>query len=114
MQRLGQVDCRLPAKLDDNPLWLLTLDDLQHVLGRERLEVEAVGGIEVGRDRLRVVIDDDRLVASLAERPRRVDRAVVELNPLANANRPTPDDNRALARLQSSRFRVLGIGFRQP
>ena len=44
-------------------LALLGLDDLEHVLGRERLEIEPVGGVVVGRDGLRIAVDHDGLEA---------------------------------------------------
>ena len=47
---------------------LLGVDDLEHVLQRERLEVEPVGGVVVGGDGLGVAVDHDRLVAGLAQR----------------------------------------------
>ncbi len=71
VQRLGEVDRRLPAELHDHAVRLLVLDDVEHVLDRQRLEVEPVGGVEVGGDGLRVVVDDDRLVARLPQRPHR-------------------------------------------
>ena len=45
--------------------------------------VETVSGLRVG---------DERLVAGLLQRPRRVHRAVVELDALADADRPGADD----------------------
>ena len=60
----------------------------EHVLQRQRLEVEPVGRVEVGADRLGVVVDDDGLVARLPQRPHRMDRAVVELDALPDADRP--------------------------
>ena len=56
-----------------------------HVLQGERLEVEAVGGVVVGRDGLRVAVDHHRLVAQLAQGEGGVHAAVVELDPLADA-----------------------------
>jgi hypothetical protein len=56
---------RLPAELDDHAQELaprhLDVADLQHVLDGQRLEVEPVGGVVVGGDRLRVAVDHDRL-----------------------------------------------------
>ena len=40
-------------------------DDLEHVLERERLEVQLVRGVEVGRDGLRIRVDHDRLESAL-------------------------------------------------
>ena len=62
-------------------------DDLEHVLERQRLEVQAVGGVVVGRDGLRIAVDHDGLVAVLAQRQRRVHAAVVELDALPDAVR---------------------------
>ena len=71
LQLLGKLQRRLPAELDDHAeqfaLLLLPPDDLQHVLGRQRLEIEPVRRVRVGRHRLRIAIDHDRLEA----RPRR-------------------------------------------
>ena len=40
-------------------LLLLAPDDLEHVLDRQRLEIEPVRRVRVGRHRLRVAIDHD-------------------------------------------------------
>jgi hypothetical protein len=83
-----QLERRLAAELHDHALGLLDGDDLQHVLERQRLEIEAVGGVVVGRDGLRVAVDHDGLEAVLAQRERRVHAAVVELDALADAVGP--------------------------
>ena len=74
---------------------LLGVHDLEHVLERQRLEVEPVGGVVVGGDGLGVAVDHDRLEAraalALAERHRGVDAGVVELDAL-------PDPVRARSR----------------
>ncbi len=59
----------------------------------ERLEVEAVGGVVVGRDGLGVAVDHHRLEARVAQREARVHAAVVELDALADAVRPRPEDD---------------------
>ena len=46
-----------------SPDWDLRVDDLEHVLECERLEVEPVARVVVGRDRLGVAVDHDRLEA---------------------------------------------------
>ncbi len=71
---------------------LLGLDDVHHVLVGERLEVEAVGGVVVGRDRLRVAVQHDGLVAGVAEGEAGVDAAVVELDALPDAVGARPED----------------------
>ena len=65
----------------------------QHLLDPKRLEVEPVGGVVVGRDGLRVAVDHHGLVAELAEALRRVDAAVVELDPLADPVRAGAEDH---------------------
>ncbi len=95
LERPGELERRLAAELDDDALGPLAVADLEHLLGPQRLEVEPVGGVVVGGDRLRVAVDHHGLVAELAERARRVDAAVVELDPLADAVRPRPEDDDA-------------------
>ena len=67
LERLGQPERGLPTELDDHPgdrsRGLLGVHHLEHVLQCQRLEVEPVGGVVVGRDGLRVAVDHDRLVA---------------------------------------------------
>ena len=62
----GELQRGLAAELDDDadaasPFALLDVGDLEHVLGGQRLEVEPVGGVVVGRDGLGVAVDHDRL-----------------------------------------------------
>ena len=99
----GQRQRRLPAELDDHALdgagRALGTVDLQDVLERERLEVEAVGDVVVGRDGLGVAVNHDRLVV-LAQRHGRVDARVVKFDALTDAvgTRAQDDDGLALAR----------------
>ena len=92
-----EVERRLAAELRDDADRLLLLVDGEHVLGGERLEVELVGGVVVGRDRLGVAVDDDRREAELLERERRVHAAVVELDALADAVGAAAQDHDLLA-----------------
>ena len=69
-QRHGQVKRRLSTQLHDNAERLFALKDVHHMLKCQRLEVQAVGCIVVGRDCLRVAVDHDRLVARLTQRKR--------------------------------------------
>ena len=50
-QRPRQLQRGLAAELDDHPLRALLGADREHVLRGQRLEVEAVGGVVVGRAR---------------------------------------------------------------
>ena len=94
----GELQRRLAAELDDHALGPLDLDDAEHVLERQRLEVEAVGGVVVGRDRLRVAVDHHRVAARLADGHRGVHAAVVELDALADAVRARRRGSRPTAR----------------
>ena len=63
---------------------LFGLDHVGQVLVGQWLEVEAVGGVVVGRDRLGIAVDHDGLEPGVAQRHRRVHAAVVELDALAD------------------------------
>ena len=88
-----QPERRLPAELHHHAERLLDVHDLEHVLERERLEVEGVRDVEVGGDRLGVRVDHHRPVAQLAERHRRAHAAVVELDALPDPVGPAAEDH---------------------
>ncbi len=71
----------------------LGVEHVGHVLVGQRLEVQAVRGVVVGRDRLGVAVDHDRLVAGVAQRHGRVHAAVVELDPLPDPVGPRAEDD---------------------
>jgi hypothetical protein len=96
---------RLAAELRDDTDGLLAVDHGEHLLRRERLEVQPVGGVVVGRDGLRVAVDHDGLVAEAAEGLHRVDAAVVELDALPDPVRARAEDHDA--RLRPGRRRPL-------
>ena len=58
------------------------LADGEHIFERERLEVEAVAGVVVGRDRLGIAVDHDGFVTILTQRVTGVAAAVIEFNSL--------------------------------
>ena len=58
--------------------------DGQHVLGRQRLEVQPARRVVVGRDGLGIRVDHHRLEPRLLEREGRMHAGVVELDPLAD------------------------------
>ena len=92
----AQLDGGLPAEGDDDAVGLFDVDDVLHVFGSQRLEVKPVRRVEVGGDRLGVVVDDDDFVAELFERPHAVDGRVVELDALPDADGARADDDDAL------------------
>ena len=92
-QRHRQLERRLSAELDDDAERLLLLHDVEDVFQGQRLEVQTVGGVVVGRDRLGVAVDHDRFHAQLAEREGGVHAAVVELDALADPVRARAEDD---------------------
>ena len=73
--------------------------DSEDVFEGERLKVEAVAGVVVGGDGLRVAVDHDGLVAVVAEREGRMAAAIVKLDSLPDAVRSgTKDDDLGLVR----------------
>ena len=98
---LRESERRLPAELahdaEDLTRRGFGVQHLEHILERERLEVEAVRRVVVGRDRLRVAVDHDRLVARVRQCERRVHAGVVELDALTDAVGARSDDHDLLA-----------------
>ena len=86
VQELGELNGGLPAEGHHHPHGLFHLNNVHHVLGVQGLEIEAVGGVVVGRDGFRVVVDNHHVVAQLFQRPDAVDGGVIELNALADAD----------------------------
>ena len=101
VQRVGELQRGLAAELDDDAVQravlLLDPQDFHHVLEGQRLEIEPVGGVVVGRDRFRVAVDHDRLVARVGQRVAGVAAAIVELDALADPVRAAAEDDHLLA-----------------
>jgi hypothetical protein len=115
VERVGELQRRLAAELHDDAVQravlLLDAQDLHHVFEGQRLEIEAVGGVVVGRDGLGVAVDHDGLVARIAERETGVAAAIVELDPLADAVRAAAEDDdllRAVGRASHSGSPIVG------
>ena len=119
-QRGGELERRLAAELHDDALEralrLLRGDDLQHVLGGERLEVEPVRGVVVGRDRLGIAVDHDGFEARRGEREAGMAAAVVELDALADAVGAAAEDDDLLRvrRARPRRTPSLSVSDRRP
>ncbi len=88
-QRYGQLQRRLPAELHDDAgkhaLRLLGVDDFQHVFAGERLEIEPVGGVVIGRHGFRIAVDHDGFETLRRQRESRMAAAIVEFDALADA-----------------------------
>ena len=92
-QALRQIERRLPAELDDHARARFAAVDVHDVFERERLEIQFVAGVVVGRNGLRVRVHHDDLVPGLPQRERRVTAAVVELDPLPDPVRTAAEDH---------------------
>ena len=99
LDRPRELEGRLAAELDADADRLLPLEHCEHRLLVERLEVQPVGGVVVGRHGLGVAVDHHGLVALRAEALGRVDAAVVELDSLADPVRAAAEDHDRAARL---------------
>ena len=97
LQGVGELQRRLAAELHDHALErsirLFRRQNLEHVLARQRLEIETVGRVVIRRHRLRIAIDHDGLVALLAQREAGVTAAIVEFDALPDAVRPTTEND---------------------
>ena len=82
----------LPSELDDDSVWVLDIDDIEHILESERLEIQPRGGVVVGRYGLWVAVDHDRVIALITQRERRLTATVVELDALADSVRSAAQD----------------------
>ena len=111
LERPGQLERSLSAELRHDTCGPLAVTDRQHLLDRERLEVEPVRHVVVGGDGLGVAIDHHCLVAELAERLGRVDAAVVELDPLPDPVRPGTEDDHGTGSRAMSLDPVARHGF---
>ena len=103
VQVLGELDGGLTAESYHHAHWLLHLENVHHILPAQRFKVEPVGGIVVGGDGLRVVVDDDHIIAHFLEGPDAVNTAVVKFNALA-------DSDGAGAQHHNHRFPTPGHG----
>ena len=83
-QGLGQLDGSLSAELYHSSIRLLQTHDALHILRGQRLEIQLIRNIEVGTYRLRVIVDDDGLIALFRKGPGTVYRAEVELDTLSD------------------------------
>src|SRR5262245_54346799 len=70
---------------------------MENVLEREWLEVETVGCVIVGRDRLRITVHHDRLEAFVLQSESRVAAAAIEFDPLSYPVRTTAENHDLLA-----------------
>ena len=82
-QRQGERG--LAAELDDHAIGLLGVHDVEDVFEGEGLEVEAIAGVVIGGDGLRIAVDHDRFDVFVLQGEGCVAAAVIELDSLADA-----------------------------
>lgn len=90
VQELRQGDGGLAAEGHHHTHGVLHFNDPHHILRGEGLKVQPVGGVIVGGDGLRVVVDDDHVIAQLFQGLDTVDGAVIKFNALADPNGAGP------------------------
>jgi len=88
----GGVEGGLAAERGQQRVGLFADDDLLDDLGRDRLDVGAVGELRVGHDRGRVGVDEDDAVALLAQGLAGLDAGVVKFAGLADDDRAGADE----------------------
>ena len=86
------IERGLPAHRRQERVGPLALDDLGEHRPGDRLDVGDVGHLRIGHDRRRIRVDQDDLVALLAQRLARLRPRIVELAGLADDDRAGADD----------------------
>ena len=106
LQAVRQIERRLPAELHDHAFRLFLVVNVEHVLERERLEVEFVARVVIGRNRFRIRVHHDGFEAELAQREGGVHAAVIEFDSLPDPVRPAAENHDlALVAPRASRSR---------
>ena len=85
-QAFGQLDGGLAAELHYRSVGMLDVHHVLHILRRQRLKIQLIRDIEVRAHGLRIVIDDDRLIARFGKGPGGMDGAVVEFDSLSDTD----------------------------
>ena len=93
LQGQGQRQRSLAAELHDHPLRLLPLHHVHDVFKGQRLEIEPIGSIVVGRDGLGIAVHHDRLEPVFLEGKGGMATAVVELDALPDSIGPAAQNH---------------------
>ena len=94
LEHARQLKRSLAAERHHDAVGALDIDNVHDVLVGERLKVQTVGRVIVGRDGLGIAVDHDGLEAAGRQRVARVHTAVIELDTLANAVGAGAQDHR--------------------
>ena len=82
-----QINGSLATKLNDNTLWLFLVDNVQYVLGSQRLKVQSIRNIKICGYGFWVVVDNNSLNTHIPQCPYRMNRAIVKLYTLTDTDR---------------------------
>ena len=93
MQSFREIERSLTAELHDDALGQFLVVDIEHVFERERLEVEFVARVVIGRNGFRIRIDHDGFESKLAKGEGGVDAAIIEFDSLAHPVRAAAEDH---------------------
>ena len=85
-QAFGQLDGGLTAELHHRTVGMLDVHHVLHILRRQRLKIQLIRDIEVRAHSLRIVVDDDRLIARFGKGPGGMNGTVVELDSLPDSD----------------------------
>ena len=94
LEHARQLKRGLAAERHHDAVGALNIDNVHDVLVGERLKVQAVGRVIVGRDGLGIAVDHDGLEAAGRQRVARVHAAVIELDALADTVGAGAQDHR--------------------
>ena len=101
-QAASQVQRCLSTELNDHPIRLNAIADVQYIFCRQRFKEQQITGVIVGTHRFRIRVDHNRLNAKLPQREARVAAAIVKFDTLTDTIRSTPENHDAFA------IRLLG------
>src|ERR1700676_1704407 len=93
LESIREIERCLPAKLDNGGPTFFMLIDIQYVLESQRLEIEFVAGVIIGRNRFRIRINHDGFEAFFFQGKRGVHATVVELDSLTDSIRAAAQDH---------------------
>ena len=90
---------------------MLDVHHVLHILRRQRLKIQLVRDIKVRAHGLRIVVDDDRLIARFGKSPGSVDGAVVEFDSLPDADGAASQHQHLLRADGTVRAQLAASGF---
>ena len=82
MKLFREFEGRLTAQLNDDAFRLFMFDDLPQMFPEDRLKIELVGHVKVGRHGLRVTVDHDGFITAFLDGQQPVHAAIVEFDAL--------------------------------